>query len=509
MCSSKDAAAQSSKSQVQGSLCDARRHAPGPEFEDDKHGHAVCSAAGPRTQEERRNISAKQWRARKKARVAARAAGTHPTTAVVLDSATEVAADGQQAVEASTEAAEAPDAERAVPLTAGAVPAATEAAEAGTGHVPESTELIEAIRGSSEAITVHEEASEAAEAVPVAVPVTMATVPVGTQGDASCSRAARKKKARGKRPLASFIHTLEEDEGQEEYRSFAAGHQASVIEPGETRDTSSGRTNATNPTDSDTDYVSSGTNEDSDDSSDSDMYWRIYGKNYERSQLTVTANFASTKQRPLVKRRRYYQRTWEPRAQLLADGFRKEIELVDRWKASDVKTFAAFWPTDEYGKNAIGADIQGLCVFNALRRAAELSGRPDIVTQRDIDDFVADQLASRGEDLTKGTSWKVVLVFLRRLRDAGRDFIYRAIALDNFAVAGRRGVRVLREIKLKKGVYIVAAYNHQNIGHAFVLTVQGKTRLIYDLDEGKPVESAENWIDFYAFVRPFIVCKQK
>ncbi|KAL3659228.1 hypothetical protein V7S43_015806 [Phytophthora oleae] len=292
------------------------------------------------------NISAKQWCARKKARVAARAAGTHPTTAVVLDSATEVAADGQQAVEASTEAAEAPDAERAVPLTAGAVPAATEAAEAGTGHVPESTELIEAIRGSSEAIAVHEEASEAAEsvpvavaAVPVAVPVTMATVPVGTQGDASCSRAARKKKARGKRPLASFIHTLEEDEEQEEYRSFAAGHQASVIEPGETRDTSSGRTNATNPTDSDTDYVSSGTNEDSDDSSDSDMYWRIYGKNYERSQLTVTANFASTKQRwnvarindrrgdtllraqyqvlwvnPLVKRRRYYQRTWEPRA---------------------------------------------------------------------------------------------------------------------------------------------------------------------------------------------------
>ncbi|KAL3667486.1 hypothetical protein V7S43_007707 [Phytophthora oleae] len=501
-----------------------------------------------RRKKKRWNISAKQRRARKKVRAAARAAGTHPTTAVVLDSATEVAADGQQAVEASTEAAEAPDAERAVPLTAGAVPAATEAAEAGTGHVPESTELIEAIRGSSEAIAVHEEASEAAEAVPVAVaavpvavaavpvavPVTMATVPVGTQGDASCSRAARKKKARGKRPLASFINTLEEDEEQEEYRSFAAGHQASVIESGETRDTSSGRTNATNPTDSDTDYVSSGTNEDSDDSSDSDMYWRIYGKNYEISQLTVTANFASTKQRwnvarindrrgdtllraqyqvlwvsPLVKRRRYYQRTWEPRAQLLADGFRKEIELVDRWKASDVKTFAAFWPTDEYGKNAIGADIQGLCVFNALRRAAELSGHPDIVTQRDIDDFVADQLASCGEDLTKGTSWKVVLVFLRRLRDAGRDFIYRAIALDNFAVAGRRGVRVLREIKLKKGVYIVAAYNHQNIGHAFVLTVQGKTRLIYDLDEGKPVESAENWIDFYAFVRPFIVCKQK
>eukprot|EP00644_Phytophthora_capsici_P018826 jgi/Phyca11/21943/fgenesh1_pg.PHYCAscaffold_251_\ len=165
-------------------------------------------------------------------------------------------------------------------------------------------------------------------------------------------------------------------------------------------------------------------------------------------------------------RRRYYQRTWEPRAQLLADDFRKEIELVDKWKASEVKSFAKFWPTDEYGKSAI-----------------ELVGRPDIVTKKDIDEFVEHQMTSRGEDLTKGTSWKVVLFFLRRLRDAGRDFIYRAIALDNFAVPGRRGVRVLSEIKVKNGVYIVAAYNHQSVGHAFVLTVQDKNRLIYDLEE--------------------------
>ncbi|KAG1692513.1 hypothetical protein DVH05_025265 [Phytophthora capsici] len=123
--------------------------------------------------------------------------------------------------------------------------------------------------------------------------------------------------------------------------------------------------------------------------------------------------------------------------------------------------------------------------FNALKRAAELVGRPDIVTKKDIDEFVEHQMTSRGEDLTKGTSWKVVLFFLRRLRDAGRDFIYRAIALDNFAVPGRRGVRVLSEIKVKNGVYIVAAYNHQSVGHAFVLTVQDKNRLIYDLEEGK------------------------
>ncbi|KAI9986756.1 hypothetical protein PInf_025713 [Phytophthora infestans] len=194
---------------------------------------------------------------------------------------------------------------------------------------------------------------------------------------------------------------------------------------------------------------------------------------------------------------------------LLADKFPKEIELVDRWKASKVKTFAQFWPPDELGKNAIGADMEGLCIFHALKRAAQLTGRPDTVTRKDIDDFVEHQRISRGEDFTKGASWKVVLVFLRRLRGSGRDFIYRAIALDNFAVPGRRGVRVLNEIKLKNGVYVVAAYSHQNVGHAFVLTVQGNGRLIYDLEEGKPLESAEDWIDFYACVRPFIVCKQK
>ncbi|KAL3660475.1 hypothetical protein V7S43_014623 [Phytophthora oleae] len=302
-------------------------------------------------------------------------------------------------VEARTEAAEAvPDAVRAaetVTVAIEAVPVAAEATEAVTEPSAET--------------------SEAVAAVPVTtkvVPVVAATVPVTARNNATCASVAKKKKkARKKIQLAPIIRALEEDE--EEYRSFVASSQANVTEVGGSSGISIGRTNATVPTHSDTDYASSGANEDSDDSSDSEMYWRIY---YERSQLTVTANFASTKERwqvdrindrrgnsllkfqyqvlwanPLVKRRRYYQRTWEPCAQLLDDDSRQEIELVDRWKASKIKTFAAFWPTDEYGKNAIGTDMQGLCVFNALRRAAELSGHPGIVTQRDIDDFVADQ----------------------------------------------------------------------------------------------------------------------
>ncbi|KAG3111383.1 hypothetical protein PI124_g9550 [Phytophthora idaei] len=183
------------------------------------------------------------------------------------------------------------------------------------------------------------------------------------------------------------------------------------------------------------------------------------------------------------------------------------MDLVDRWNVSKVEKSETFWNSDEFGKYCHGADTSGLCMFNALKRAAKLSGRLDIVTQRDIDEFVAVELDSNGRDLTKGTTWKVVLRFLRRHRDDGRDFVYNAIAKNNFAVAGRRGARVLAEIGLVDGIYLVAAYNHNFVGHGIVLTVQGNKRLIYDLEEGKPIASAEDWINFYAFVRPFIVIK--
>ncbi|KAG3050395.1 hypothetical protein PI124_g24094 [Phytophthora idaei] len=120
------------------------------------------------------------------------------------------------------------------------------------------------------------------------------------------------------------------------------------------------------------------------------------------------------------------------------------MALVDRWKASKIKLFENFWRNDEFGKCCLGADSTGLCMFSALKRAAELAGRPDIVTQSDIDKFVADELADNGQDLTKGTTWKVVLRFLRRLRDVGRDFVFSAIAKKNFAVDGRRGARILQ-----------------------------------------------------------------
>ncbi|GMF53722.1 unnamed protein product [Phytophthora fragariaefolia] len=273
---------------------------------------------------------------------------------------------------------------------------------------------------------------------------------------------------------------------------------------------------------------------DTDESSDGDVYYPIYGKYYSSKQVTVTDDYATTTKTWRVARindrrnsprgpeyrvlwlsrllvnQRYYQRTWEPLQQLLDDGFADEVDLVDRWKESGDEKFKDFWPKDKFGKRVIGADARGLYMFTALKCAAELASRPDIITQDNIDTFVADELREHAVDLARGTSWKVVLRFLRRLRDAGRDFIFKAIDKDNFAIAGRRGARVLEEVPLYNGLYFVVAYNHSLVGHAFVLSVQGKkgkVRRIYVMKDFKPVSSASDRITFVACIRPFIVKK--
>ncbi|KAG6622732.1 uncharacterized protein IUM83_09263 [Phytophthora cinnamomi] len=197
---------------------------------------------------------------------------------------------------------------------------------------------------------------------------------------------------------------------------------------------------------------------------------------------------------------------WEPRVKRVEDEFEDELDLVDHWKTAKFQTFEEFWKQDKVGVGLLGADAEGLCMFKALTREAELAGCPDITTQQDIGQSVHDELVFYNHNLVKGTTWKIVLRFLRRHRDTGRDFDYTEIAKTNYAVPGRRGTRVFEEIELSDGVYVVAAYNHSPIEHGFVLTVQGKKRLIYDLQEGKPIASAQGWIN-YAFVRPFIVFK--
>ncbi|KAE9015508.1 hypothetical protein PR003_g4926 [Phytophthora rubi] len=147
--------------------------------------------------------------------------------------------------------------------------------------------------------------------------------------------------------------------------------------------------------DTDTDHGSTRTDQ---------MYYPIYGEYYTGRDVTVDVNYATTTEtwrvayindrrqmhlgleyrvlwvHPDRSCKRLYLRTWEPRARLVDDDFEVEIDLVDRWKASNFDTFEEFWKQDQVGFGLLGADGEGLCLFNALKRATQLAGRPDVIT---------------------------------------------------------------------------------------------------------------------------------
>ncbi|KAK1928486.1 hypothetical protein P3T76_016012 [Phytophthora citrophthora] len=195
-----------------------------------------------------------------------------------------------------------------------------------------------------------------------------------------------------------------------------------------------------------------------------------------------------------------YLRTLEPAARLREDGFADELDLVDRWKTSDVPLFKDFRRQDQDSMGLLG---------QMKTRAAELLGRPDLVTEQDIEQFIDDRHVLYNQDLRAGATWVDVRDFMIRLREAGRDINYKAFVKNNYMTPGHCDARVMREVPLEDGVYIVDAYNHSHIGHAAVLSVQGRKRLVYDkkIKQGKPITFAKGWINFYAFIRPFIIFK--
>ncbi|KAJ8535184.1 hypothetical protein ON010_g13554 [Phytophthora cinnamomi] len=156
------------------------------------------------------------------------------------------------------------------------------------------------------------------------------------------------------------------------------------------------------------------------------------------------------------KNRKYYPQTWEPKKFLLEDGFKENIDLIDRWKASNVRDLESSCVDSEEDQKLIAASTAGRCMFEVLKTAVALAGRPDIVTDRNINIFACEALHGFAIDIDKGIQWKISLAFLRQLRDAGRDFIFRAIERDNFGPCGKRGARMLGSIDLNGDIYLVA-----------------------------------------------------
>ncbi|ETN04433.1 hypothetical protein F442_14483 [Phytophthora nicotianae P10297] len=124
-------------------------------------------------------------------------------------------------------------------------------------------------------------ASEAAPEGSIATIVLTDAVSVGTEPypvtKDSSTRGKKKRVPRTALQLASALSAALEEE-EEASRAHVSTTQSNVTKVGELKDSSICRTANTDLTHSDTDYVSSDINTDSD--SDCEMYWRIYGKNH-------------------------------------------------------------------------------------------------------------------------------------------------------------------------------------------------------------------------------------
>ncbi|OWY91999.1 hypothetical protein PHMEG_00039169 [Phytophthora megakarya] len=169
------------------------------------------------------------------------------------------------------------------------------------------------------------------------------------------------------------------------------------------------------------------------------LHYPIYGEYYTGSGVTVDRTFTTTVEiwdmayisdrcetplsiqyrvfwaHPDRSSKNLYLKTWEPAVKLREDGFADEMDLVDRWKASSVAVFEDFWKEDEVGMGLFGADDDNLCVFNALKRTAELLGRPDLVTKQEIDQFDDNRHALYSQDLRAGATWVDVRDFVMHL----------------------------------------------------------------------------------------------
>ncbi len=146
-----------------------------------------------------------------------------------------------------------------------------------------------------------------------------------------------------------------------------------------------------------------------------------------------------------------------------------------------------------------GADAFGTCVLNALRIAGTLLG----------ENVFSDTVVANFKGSTKDMNWKDICDLFRSCaidrKNAGLPqlaFNGKASNVLNTTVIG------FRDFSLQSGVYFCGAFNHQNIGHSFVLEVEGNgTNWVDDPLQGTEriayTKERAHWIRRWNFIIPF------
>lgn len=203
-----------------------------------------------------------------------------------------------------------------------------------------------------------------------------------------------------------------------------------------------------------------------------------------------------------------YERTWEPKIELIADGMTVYIELVDRWISNGREnTFDFFMHCDSKGKKistSFDASECGMCTFIAVRNACEHIDIP--FSTKVLDDFLKEG-KSKPRDPCMGMTWKMLRAFCKMQNKSGSCIDVTTLDLNHHK-SSHRGISAIKRLALQDGYYLVGAATPINVGHCVVLHVKGKLLKIIDDEQVLPLSRCD-WIDTLHFVRKFQVYTKK
>lgn len=210
-------------------------------------------------------------------------------------------------------------------------------------------------------------------------------------------------------------------------------------------------------------------------------------------------------------------RTWEPRASLVEDGFKKEVELVDEWhrfrkdskdeekKNISFQRYLKKYASD-YGRQVYRAANNNFCMFNALKSGFSLMGKGNEWDEGIFQQFLKDSQEKFSKDLEKGTYWTVFRAFVKKLTTVGNCSLSRKTLDHNFHKTSLRGIEAIARCDLPDSHFLVAATNANNVGHCFVLEKSGRVYMAFDGDVAQDLDEYGTWIHTISFIRQLAFC---
>jgi hypothetical protein len=204
-----------------------------------------------------------------------------------------------------------------------------------------------------------------------------------------------------------------------------------------------------------------------------------------------------------------HQDSWLSSESLLADGFRDECALVDRWKASGSADFVEYCASDAFGKT-LRAGPGDHCCYVAVEQAMNALSKcnwvkPELIAA--FEKYCADTgvvLPSAGLTIQ---NLRRFIVFGNKHHKS--DQILMKVYDRNLihgSIRGKTSAAQLGQLALEDGVYLCGAYNSTHLGHTFVVINKGGWKVVVDGDDAlDELETYGHWIFGVYFLRRVVL----